>query len=116
MRLTAVDPFNYEEAPNVVSEEGSKHLLAEGWQMDVVCLVAAEKRHASYYGQWGIRFSSPDERFERYLVTARKLMEMRTFKTINGLVSFVQDFGVNAPQIPLQKGMRCRQQIDPTQE
>lgn len=114
MRRTTVDPFNYEEAPNVVSEEGCKQLLAEGWQMDVVCLASADKRHANYYGQWGIRFASPDERYERYLVTARKLMEMRTFKTINGLVSFIHDFGVDAPHVPMQKGMRCRQEINRT--
>lgn len=110
MRLTAVDPFNYEEAPNVVSEEGCKQLLAEGWRMETICLASAEKRHANYYGQWGIRFSSPDGRFERQLVTSRRVMEMRTFKTINGLVSFLQDAGVEAPHIPMQKGMRCPQE------
>lgn len=106
-----VNTINYEEAPNVVSEEGCRQLVDTGWQMEVICIQSAEKRQAMYYGRWAIRVVSPDGRYERTLVTARKNMEKRLFKTINGLVSFLEDFRVKAPHIPLVEGMRTRQQI-----
>ena len=106
------DKINYEEAPNVVSEEGCKKLLAADWQLLVICVGSAERRHANYFGLWGIRVISPDGHYERMLVTARKDMQMRTFKTINGLVGFLQDLGVKAPSIPLEQGMRSTQAIN----
>lgn len=101
---------HYEEAPNVVSEEGCRKFLSEGWRMEVVCLHSVEKRHANHFGQWGIRVISPDSGDERTLVTSRKIMEMRVFKTINGLISFLTDIGIEAPKIPMREGTRAIQQ------
>lgn len=104
-------PINYEEAPNVVSEEGCRKLVAAGWQLQVVCVGSAEKKHANYFGLWALRIISPDGHYERTLVTARKDMQMRTFKTLNGLVAFLQDLGIKVPSIPLEQGMRALQPI-----
>lgn len=104
-------PINYEEAPNVVSEEGCRKLVASGWQLQVVCVGSAEKKHANYFGLWGLRVISPDGHYERTLVTARKDMQMRTFKTLNGLVAFLQDLGIKVPSIPLEQGMRALQPV-----
>jgi len=44
-----------EEAPNVVTEDGLRGLLAEHYLIEVVCKEGAEKRHNSWYGTWVIR-------------------------------------------------------------
>ena len=38
-------------------------------------------------------------------------MELRVFKTITGLISFLDDFDVSGPRIPLYEGMRLIQEI-----
>ena len=43
-----------EEAPNVVTEDGLRGLLADGYLIEVVCKEGAEKRHNSWYGAWVI--------------------------------------------------------------
>lgn len=104
-------PINYEEAPNVVSEEGCRKLVASGWQLQVFCAGSAEKKHQNYFGTWGIRIISPDGTYERTLVTARKDMQMRMFKTVNGLIAFLYDLNVKVPSIPLEQGMRALQPV-----
>ena len=47
----------------------------------------------------------------RTLVTARRDMQMRTFKTLNGLVGFLYDLGVKVPSVPMEQGMRATQPI-----
>lgn len=97
-------------APNVVSEDGLKERLSEGWRIEVVCRKAGEKRHANWYGAWGVRIISPDGRSERTLVTFRKDMDQRLFRTINGLVSFLSECGVTRPCVPLVEGERSLQE------
>ena len=48
-----------EEAPNVVTEDGMRGLLADGYLIEVVCKEAGEKRHNSWYGVWVIRAAPP---------------------------------------------------------
>ena len=101
--------IDYQEAPNVVSEEVCRKLVASGWQLQVICVSSAEKKHANYFGLWGIRVISPDGQFERTLVTARRDMQMRTFKTLNGLVGFLHDLGFKVPRVPLEQGLQALQ-------
>ena len=78
-----------EEAPNVVTEDGLRGLLAEGYLIEVVCKEGAEKRH-------------------NMLVTSRSVLKLRDFKTIVGLVSFLADMGCTTASIPLVEGARER--------
>jgi hypothetical protein len=97
-----------EEAPNVVTEDGMRGLLTEGYLIEVVCKEGAEKRHNSWYGSWVIRAVSADGRDDKMLVTSRSVLKLRDFKTIVGLVSFLADMGCTTASIPLEEGGRMR--------
>ena len=97
-----------EEAPNVVTEDGLRGLLAEGYLIEVVCKEGAEKRHNSWYGTWVIRAVAPEGRDDKMLVTSRSVLKLRDFKTIVGLVSFLADMGCKSVSIPLVEGARER--------
>ena len=93
-----------DHAPNVVTEDGTRALLAQGYLIEVVCREGAEKRHNSWYGSWIIRAVSPDGGDEKMLVTSRSVGKLRDFKTIVGLVSFLVDMGCTTVSIPLVEG------------
>ena len=97
-----------EEAPNVVTEDGLRGLLADGYLIEVVCKEAAEKRHNSWYGTWVVRAVTEDGRDDKMLVTSRSYLKVREFKTIVGLVSFLADMGCKTASIPLEEGGRER--------
>lgn len=97
-----------DETPNVVTEDGLRGLLTEGYVIEVVCKEGAEKRHNSWYGGWVIRAVAPDGRPDKMLVTSRSLLKLRDFKTIVGLVSFLADMGCTTASIPLVEGARER--------
>ncbi|WP_071676069.1 hypothetical protein [Nioella nitratireducens] len=97
-----------EEAPNVVTEDGLRGLLTEGYLIEVVCKERAEKRHNSWYGSWVIRAVATDGRDDKMLVTSRSVLKLRDFKTIVGLVSFLADMGCTTASIPLEEGGRER--------
>ena len=97
-----------EEAPNVVTEDGLRGLLADGYLIEVVCKEGAEKRHNSWYGSWVVRAVAPDGRDDKMLVTSRSVLKLRDFKTIVGLVSFLADMGCKTTCIPLEEGGRER--------
>ena len=100
-----------EEAPNVVTEDGLRGLLAEGYLIEVVCKERAEKRHNSWYGSWVIRAVATDGRDDKMLVTSRSVLKLRDFKTIVGLVSFLADMGCTTASIPLEEGGRERHTV-----
>ncbi len=104
------------EAPNVVSEEGSRELIEQGWRFIVICLQTPEKRHNHYFGEWGFKLLSPDGQTERILITARKQMEMRTIKTATGLIRFLLEFDLVGPRIPLRQGLWFVQEHGPPPE
>jgi len=97
-----------EEAPNVVTEDGLRSLLGEGYLIEVVCKEAAEKRHNSWYGTWVVRAVHEDGRDDKMLVTSRSYLKVREFKTIVGLVSFLADMGCKTASLPLEEGGRMR--------
>jgi len=97
-----------EEAPNVVTEDSLRTLLADGYLIEVVCKEAAEKRHNSWYGTWVIRAVSEGLRPAKMLITSRSVFKHREFKTIVGLVSFLADMGCATASIPLEVGGRER--------
>lgn len=97
-----------EEAPNVVTEDGLRSLLADGYLLEVVCKEAGEKRHNSWYGTWVARAVTVDGRADKMLVTSRSYLKVREFKTIVGLVSFLSEMGCTTASIPLEEGGRER--------
>jgi len=97
-----------EEAPNVVTEDGLRGLLGEGYLIEVVCKVAPEKRHNSWYGIWVVRAVHENGRDEKMLVTSRSYLKVREFKTIVGLVSFLAEMGCRTARLPLEQGGRER--------
>ena len=97
-----------EEAPNVVTEEGLRQLLAEGYLMEVVCKRDAEKRHNSWHGLWVVRAVAEDGREDKMLVTSRSYLKIREFKTIVGVIGLLVDMGCASAYIPLEEGGRER--------
>jgi hypothetical protein len=97
-----------EEAPNVVTEDGLRGLLTDGYLIEVVCKEEAEKRHNSWYGTWVVRAVHEDGRDDKMLVTSRSYLKVREFKTIVGLVSFLADMGCATARLPLEAGGRER--------
>lgn len=93
-------------APNVVTEEGLRSLLANGYRLEVRCKEHAERRHNTWYGAWTIRAVSADGRADKMLVTSRSVLKLREFRTIVGLVSFLVDMGVDSVSLPLREGGR----------
>ena len=93
-----------QDAPNVVSEEGLRALLAEGHSADVVCRVTPKRTSAQWSGVWTVHCVSPDGETRRLLVTARNNMAAREFKTINGLSSFLAGLDVSIISIPMVEG------------
>lgn len=95
-----------EEAPNVVTEDGLRSLLADGYLIEIACKEGASRRHNSWYGSWVIRAVTEDGRDDKMLVTSRSYLKIREFKTIVGLVSFLADMGCKTAAIPLEEGRR----------
>ena len=98
-----------EEAPNVVSAEGLRLLLDDGYQVVVVCEGESRKRDTQWAGRWIIRALGADERSERILVSSRGNLRAREFKTTLGLISFLQEMGFDTVTIPLREGSRAVQ-------
>ncbi|MFV1630804.1 hypothetical protein [Phaeobacter sp. JH20_18] len=103
----------HKEAPNVVTETLFKSLLLSGYQAEVVCKSAARKKAAMWYGEWVIRVVNQDRSYEKMLVSARSRARqdeeivLRTFKTINGLVSFLNPMGFTHINVPMDEGGRA---------
>lgn len=98
-------------APNVVTEGRLRSLMAEGFNAEVICTSSASRKAAVWYGKWVIRGVSQDGSSERLLVLSRASadkdeVQIREFKTANGLISFLSDLGCSHANIPLKEGGR----------
>lgn len=90
--------------------------LREGWHLVVQCRSDAILRNSYWYGEWIIFFVSPDEQRQAPLLRVRPKgigEDMRLFKTVNGLFTFLVDQGVDAPWIPKNAGEMRRQELGP---
>lgn len=101
-----------QDAPNVVSEDGLRALLAEGHSADVVCRTTPTRTSAQWSGIWTVHCVSPDGETRRLLVTSRNNMAAREFKTINGLVSFLAGVGLTMASIPMLEGKVTSHKLD----
>ncbi len=104
------------EVPNVVSEEGFRSLIDEGYQAVVLCLAEVEKRHTQWSGRWIVRAVGGEGQTDRTLVTSRGHMRAREFKTTLGLISFLYELGYETVSIPLREGTRAVQARGPEPE
>lgn len=103
--------FKQEAAPNVVTEPRFRELLSQGHDTEILCLEDCNKRSGHWYGEWIMRAISRDGTSEKLLVKvprhAHLDVEARTFKTVNGLVSFMLELGFATANIPVRKGHRA---------
>lgn len=105
------------ETPNVVTELRFRQLLAEGYHVEVVCQVEANRKASVWYGEWIVRVVNPEGTFEKLLVTAPRRVgeideiKVRVFKTINGLSSFMHEMGFVHLDIPFFVGGRTLQSL-----
>ena len=98
------------EAPNVVTEAGFKILVESGHSVEVVCKQDAYRKNSVWHGIWLLRAVNEDG-VEKELVTARArpdgdFIQLRTFKTVTGLVSFLIDLGFSVVAFPVYEGQR----------
>jgi hypothetical protein len=96
---------------NVVTEDGLRDLLSDGYLIEAICNQTAEKRHNSWYGSWVVHAVTKDSQDAKMLVTSRSVFKLRAFKTIVGLVSFLADMGCLSANIPLIGGRRERHEV-----
>lgn len=99
-----------QEAPNVVTEAGFRDLIESGYQVEVICKEEAYRKNSVWHGVWILRAVS-DEGVEKQLVTARArtggdYIQVRKFKTVTGLVSFLIDLGFSVVAFPVHEGQR----------
>lgn len=98
------------EAPNVVTEAGFKRLVEAGYSVEVVCKQDAYRKNSVWHGIWLLRAVNEDG-VEKELVTARArpdgdFIQLRMFKTVTGLVSFLIDLGFSVVAFPVYEGQR----------
>jgi hypothetical protein len=103
------------EAPNVVTEGRFRELVESGYSAEILCQATAHKKGPSYYGLWVMRVVS-NEGVEKLLVTARTRttfndINIREFKTITGVVSFLIGIGFTHADVPLEKGQSTVQKL-----
>ncbi|GIT88711.1 hypothetical protein [Roseobacter sp. OBYS 0001] len=98
------------EAPNVVTEAGFKMLVESGYRVEVVCKQDAYRKNSVWHGVWLLRAVNEDG-VEKELVTARArpngdFIQLRVFKTVTGLTSFLIDLGFSVVAFPVYEGQR----------
>ena len=97
------------EAPDVVSETLFKSLLQQGYSTDILCVEDSFIRNQVWSGLWYVRVVSPDGKIERVLSTTRVKdktagFSIRSFKSANGLTSFIHGIGYQHIAIPFYAG------------
>lgn len=97
------------DAPNVVSEEGFRLLLDEGYEAVVVSHGDIEKQGVQWAGRWTVWVSSRERRDDRLLVATRGRFKPREFKTTYGLIGFLRKMGFPTAVIPFHAGARAVQ-------
>lgn len=117
-RAVAIDL--QKEAPNVVTEAGFKMLVESGYSVEVVCKQDAYRKNSVWHGIWLLRAVNEDG-VEKELVTARArpdgdFIQLRTFKTVTGLTSFLIDLGFSVVAFPVNEGQRWTYTLADTPE
>ena len=98
-----------DEAPNVVSEDGFRLLLNEGYDAIVVSHSTIEKEGVQWAGRWTVWVSKRESQDNRLLVASRGHLKPREFKTTYGLIGFLRKMGFATAVIPFHAGARAVQ-------
>lgn len=77
---------------NAVLEAEFLDLIRQGHVAEVVARAVATRKAAVWYGDWIIRLTDREGSFEKYLAVTRGERQIRSFKTANGLISFMGSF------------------------
>lgn len=95
-----------DELPNVVTEQQIELLLGEGYVLWVACLESAYRKQ-QWVGEWGFFLLSEDGQRRKVIVTTRVSStggaDLRTQKSVGGVISFLHKFGYTAATIPFRK-------------
>ena len=94
------------EAPNVVTEEGIRLLLEDGYVLEITCVESADKRHNAWYGGWTVHAVERDGNDRKLLVVSRgTVIKAREFKTVVGLISYVHGHQFPLVTVPMEEGL-----------
>lgn len=94
------------EAPNVVTEEGIRLLLEDGYVLEITCVESAEKRYNAWYGGWTVYAVQRDGDDRKLLVVSRgSVIKAREFKTVVGLISYIHGHRFPMVTIPMEESM-----------
>lgn len=110
-------PYPTKETFNVVTEARFKELLEQGFRAEIISQTDADYRNGLWGGEWTMRIVDQDGQFEKLLVTVprnaadNEAIKVRTFKTVNGLISFIRKLGLTHVEIPLEQGGRSSQAL-----
>lgn len=108
--------FTEDEAPNVVTEVEFRELIREGYAAEIVCEEDCDRRNNTWHGLWTMHalhpFSSVAKPLVKYPRAMRDPLEQKLFRTVNGLVSFMEGCGFRSVHIPLKKGERTELSLD----
>ena len=105
-------PTDDEEGPNVVSEEGFRTLLDQGYRAVVRSHTEVQKKGVQWAGRWTVLVSEGEDRPHRVLVSHRGQFKPREFRTTLGLIGFIRRMGFDSAVIPLREGAQAMQPQD----
>ena len=94
------------------SEPELSDLLAGGGTIIVTCEDTPHRRTSGIHGRWTVAVAMPD-RTTRQLVTTRDRDTVRSIKTIDGIISFIADLGVEPVTVPMKVGRQSKSRLDP---
>lgn len=100
---------------NAVLEAEFLDLIRQGHVAEVVSRAVATRKAAVWYGDWIIRLTDREGSFEKYLAITRGERQIRSFKTANGLISFMTGIGFPAVTIPMEPGGRAAHRLSDRQ-
>lgn len=101
----------------MASESMFRELLPKGYQAEIVCREEAYRKASVWYGEWVVRLVNRDRTYEKILCTTPRWgatvdeFKVRTFRTINGLSSFMHDLGFTHMDVPFVAGGRSVQSL-----
>lgn len=92
---------------NAITEPTIPDLLAGGGVVVVTCEAPPQRRTSGIHGSWTVAVAMPDGTV-RQLVTTRDRNAVRSIKTIDGIISFIADLGIEPVTVPMKEGRQSR--------
>ena len=96
---------------NAFTEAELPDLLAGGGTVVVTCEAVPQRRTSGIRGSWTVAVATPDGTI-RQLVTTRDQDTVRSIRTIDGIVSFIADLGIEPVTVPMKEGRQSESRPD----